>query len=79
MDLSIQYNTIQYNFIVHTWDEVSLNVRARGSCIQRRTKIKIHLSSSSMKFVHQQNFDSSNSVKNVPGKQAVIRCRKIVL
>ena len=31
---TIQYNTIQYNFNVHTWDEVSLNVRARGSCIK---------------------------------------------
>ncbi len=37
---AIQYNTIQYNtisFNVHTRDEVSLNVRARGSCIKRRT------------------------------------------
>ena len=27
----------KYNFNVHSWDEVTLNVRATGSCMKRRT------------------------------------------
>ncbi len=37
----------KYNFKVHTRDEVTLSVRARGSCIRRRT-IQIELEFSSV-------------------------------